>query len=114
MRSVEDLIACRSGLLLDDKNKTIDVSNRQSNKIHYEDHKLSNSSDLQPFKLTNNAEEGIKRSMRLHHVFAISMNEIAPYIKASMMMLVHEITEKLRNLDPSSYGAGSDCGGENE
>ena len=42
------------------------------------------------------------------------MNKIAPYIKASMMMLVHEITEELRNLDPSSYGAGNDCDRENE
>ena len=59
-----------------------------------------------------NKKECTKRLIKLHHVFAILMNKIAPYIKASMMMLVHKITEELRHMKPKSFGgfeADSSC-----
>ena len=42
------------------------------------------------------ANEDVIRLMKLHHVFAILMEKIAPYIKLSMVFLVHKITESLR------------------
>ena len=50
-------------------------------------------------------KEGILRLMKLHHLFAILMWEIAPWIKISMALLVHRITQDLSKYSIESESA---------
>ena len=61
--------------------------------------------DLSVEEIQEQKVEGTKRLMRVHHIFALLMKKIAPYIKASMLMLVHKIVEELNEVDPKQYGA---------
>ena len=93
----------------------VDAPKNRRNEQQVEVNKTEGSFYLHRLDLVHyevNKKECVKKLVKVHHVFAVLMNKIAPYIKASMMMLVHKITDELRHMKPESFGgfeAGSNC-----
>ena len=98
--------------VLEDYNRVKD-----GHEIAYE-HRNKNNYALNRFKFINyevkkeQQEVRVVRLLKVHHVLAILMNKIAPYIKMSMMMFVYKITEELKFLSPLSYGGLQNCNSE--